>query len=692
MIALTMVDMKTMDPCTNSSSLACRDQRRRIRSRLPLSERIISSASRTSSRDFVAAPCQTNLTTTEFENLGSYGNIFDVNTTEEINLWRVDINAATNIYYRLYTKRNSFREDGGQYSIDAWTLLQEGETHSENQGAFTSITGFEKLLIPENSIQAFYITLDTPDLRYRNILAQDGLPDDADVGTPFVKNDDLEINVGVSVGSPTLGNTTNYFGRRVWSGALHYQTKHTCTSNSPSVRPSDSPTTEPSAKPSEEPTVRPTLTPSTEPSAQDSHFPSIKPSGGPTASTSNLPSEGPTITLSDAPSQRPTGRPSNNPSAEPTFHPSAEPTLHPSVELTFLPSVEPTLLPSAKPTFLPSVDPTTSLTKIIDVRYALQLTPPSELTENAVLDIVAEATSKVLGPLMENDDNVLQQYKDLNNVELKDVSVEPAAEDYKCSSDDTSLDCYNVDVIATFSYEQGLKTGKFRFDLLHVQDRLASSIDFATYVGEETTSTALTIEFGSTGDIQEMGEEQKKIFEAATLKLLQRDAKSGKMVILDVIITGQDLETVVDRRQLYERELLFSRAIKKVLKTNVEVVAEFQPPPPLDGLDLIVDKTMEVGQDKLKDEMENRDPYFATFEEAVFEVPSIAAAEAAESGGSGVDFLQLGFSLAAAGLIAYALYVHFKGGRRKEEEKESTKDWRTRFGEHPQQGERHLLG
>ena len=211
--------------------------------------------------------CVNELTTTFQDNLGSYGNMFDIYTYESMELYGIDIYTDRNstVDYEIYTKANTFKEDSGKENITSWTLLIEGSAIGQGRRSPTPVRGFQPLIIPFHTTMAFYVTLTTPDIRYRDIRME--MPN-AQVGDVFTKNDDLEIRVGISVGEYPMA--TSFFGRRAWSGTLHYVLENSCPSAAPSPAPSRTESFLPSTpQPSVPPSMVESLTPSQRESLTD---------------------------------------------------------------------------------------------------------------------------------------------------------------------------------------------------------------------------------------------------------------------------------------------------------------------------------------------------------------------------------------------------------------------------------------
>ena len=292
--------------------------------------------------------CASELTTTFDDNLGSFGNMFDIHTYNAIEIYGIDIytDVLTPVTFEIYTKANTFKDDGGKEDINVWTMLIRGSTNGAGKHMPTPIRGFNVLNVPANTTMAFYVTLTTPDLRYRDIRPE---KPDAVVGEVYTKNDDLEIRVGVSVADYPFAQA--FFGKRSWSGTLHYVNDSICASNMPSSSPTVRGSLLPSSTPSLEGSSNPSAFPSSSPSLTGSSKPSRKGSSNPSA----FPSSSPSLSRSSKPSRKGSSNPSAFPSSSPSFSRSSKPSMVPST----LPSLTPTLwetlltdLPTTVPTLL----------------------------------------------------------------------------------------------------------------------------------------------------------------------------------------------------------------------------------------------------------------------------------------------------------------------------------------------------
>jgi len=182
-------------------------------------------------RELAVESCPRSIETTYKDNLGSYGNMFDIMTDQKIELFGIDIytDAIKDVFYEVYTKPISFTDeaDEAKWKMSGWTLLKAGVVRGKGVGEGTPIRDFPggNMIIEAGKTTGFYVTLNTTDLRYRNV--QTDIPF-ISVGDRFVFNEDLQVLVGVSVGGYPLTESTTYFGKRGWSGALHYTSDLPC--------------------------------------------------------------------------------------------------------------------------------------------------------------------------------------------------------------------------------------------------------------------------------------------------------------------------------------------------------------------------------------------------------------------------------------------------------------------------------
>ncbi len=135
------------------------------------------------------------------------------------------------VTYELYSRNGTF-VDGS--TLEQWVFLQSGTINGYGAGRGTPIRGFAPFVVYPNSVQGFYVTLTTPNLRYR--LLENSGPTDLKVGDLYIHNDDVAIELGASVGTYPLGST--FFGPRLFSGAIIYNLYGACPTSAPTAAPS----------------------------------------------------------------------------------------------------------------------------------------------------------------------------------------------------------------------------------------------------------------------------------------------------------------------------------------------------------------------------------------------------------------------------------------------------------------------
>jgi hypothetical protein len=211
---------------------------------------------------FDGGGCSGNATTTYADNLGSYGNMFDVLTlNSSIEIFGVDFytDLIESVTYEIFTIEGTYASsmfvpavNGGQdpnsegltnvANMQAlnWTLVKRGTAIGRGSGRGTPVRNFVPFTVPPYSRQGFYVTLTQPDMRYRDI-TQD-LPN-ARAGDTYQGNDDIEILIGHSVGTYPAQNL--YYEPRLWSGAIVYTADHVCATDPPTEVPTNIPTPEP---------------------------------------------------------------------------------------------------------------------------------------------------------------------------------------------------------------------------------------------------------------------------------------------------------------------------------------------------------------------------------------------------------------------------------------------------------------
>jgi hypothetical protein len=296
--------------------------------------------------------CNFELETTFDDNMGSFANMFDIRTISgEISIFAIEIyiDVPKNVFFEIYTKTNSFRDDEGKNSLKPWKLVKKGFVTGAGRRRGTLIRDFTigNITMAPNELRAFYVTLNTPDLRYRDLRPENP---DAVIGDLFIDNEDLELYVGISLAGYPLQQDTPTFGKRAWSGKIHYLADRTCV---------------PSASPSLPDTLFPTIQNSNEPSQYASLEPTIMETMEPTIMETIEPTISSTSTPTDIDATR-----------EPSVTKTLEPTLGKSSNPTVSNTLEPSIANSKDPTFFYSQTPTKIKTnKPITRKPTIKITP-----------------------------------------------------------------------------------------------------------------------------------------------------------------------------------------------------------------------------------------------------------------------------------------------------------------------------
>lgn len=146
-----------------------------------------------------------------------HGNMFNIRTLTDISVLYLDIQTSqfTNVTYSAFTKSGSYI--GHEHSSDDWVLLVNG-TASGDDGRHGILTNRlnPSLFIPANSTQAFYITLNKPEM-----MASLG----SEIGSKVVADSNIEIQEGIGVMGYSFGETIQ--APQIFNGAIHYTTNIT---------------------------------------------------------------------------------------------------------------------------------------------------------------------------------------------------------------------------------------------------------------------------------------------------------------------------------------------------------------------------------------------------------------------------------------------------------------------------------
>ena len=241
------------------------------------------SATNTGSKATVAPPVQT-LTTDLDDNLAGSGAMFNVRAlpslSEPLGVMVRGMDILTDLTvpfeYEVYTKANKFWQNDAMKTIDAWSLLASGTVTGQGLGQLTPIPANQwdaaaADLVPLSAgmARAFFVTIhsDHSALRYRNATEGEaalGL----DVGDVHAFDEALALEAGVGVGGYPLTEDTNFFGPRMWLGAIRYDVSGEGVGGEGDYRPADPCvgwmiTETPTAGPTLVPTPAPTPAPIT---------------------------------------------------------------------------------------------------------------------------------------------------------------------------------------------------------------------------------------------------------------------------------------------------------------------------------------------------------------------------------------------------------------------------------------------
>jgi hypothetical protein len=155
------------------------------------------------------------LTTTTASNNGQAGNMFDVIAKQNVEIMGFKINARAGSYTaQVYTRVGRYA--GHETTPSSWNLIQTATVASEAEDTLSQLPLLSNpVVVDDGSKQAFYIKLDSADMRYTNGSSE---------GSVFVQDENLEITEGVGKanGPDNLGFGST-FRPRVWNGRIIYQ-------------------------------------------------------------------------------------------------------------------------------------------------------------------------------------------------------------------------------------------------------------------------------------------------------------------------------------------------------------------------------------------------------------------------------------------------------------------------------------
>lgn len=184
---------------------------------------------------------------------GSFGNVFSVRTVDgglPVLVTSIDFytDQTIELEYEVYTLSGPYKDvKTGQTSlgdISRWTLVASGRVIGEGADRVTPIpeSAFTPVEVDGNgAYQSFYVTLTTPDIRYRPGTGS------SDLQQAYAATDELKLIEGVGVILfPMPENVANFLAPRRFLGNVHYTSADTCPPV-PSPRPTPAPTPRPTA-------------------------------------------------------------------------------------------------------------------------------------------------------------------------------------------------------------------------------------------------------------------------------------------------------------------------------------------------------------------------------------------------------------------------------------------------------------
>lgn len=170
------------------------------------------------------------LTTTFSSGNGGFGAMFDVESKSEkgdLVITSMDFHtdlAGVDINVKIFTKTGSYVGFG--YQSEAWSIVADTTVKGEGYYKRTVIPpeSFEDVVILNGNVQAFYVTIDKPNLRYSNAES---------VGDVWVQSDEENAEIVIKVGAGLGGGFASFnslFEPRVMNGIVHYHLRHEQTS------------------------------------------------------------------------------------------------------------------------------------------------------------------------------------------------------------------------------------------------------------------------------------------------------------------------------------------------------------------------------------------------------------------------------------------------------------------------------
>jgi len=159
--------------------------------------------------------------TTFMEGSGSYGNMFDIVVHRDMIITSFDIHTDMECSVEVWTRTGSYMNY--TRSSSGWTKIVDTNIEGQGRGVPTMIPHEDctPVTLTSNSVQAFFITLHSSNLRY----SRTSLPS----GSVYSENDDLDILVGNGFYNYSFGH--HFFESRIWNGQINYRVLYEANDN-----------------------------------------------------------------------------------------------------------------------------------------------------------------------------------------------------------------------------------------------------------------------------------------------------------------------------------------------------------------------------------------------------------------------------------------------------------------------------
>jgi len=176
------------------------------------------------------------ISTTFSSGNGGYGAMFDIeckSETGDLVISSMDFHTdlvGVDINVKIFTISGSYVGYG--YQSEAWNIVADTTVKGEGYYKRTVVPSesFEDVVILNGNVQAFYVTIDKPNLRYSNA------KNVGDVWVQSEEENEIVIKVGAGLGGG-LASFSSLFEPRVMNGVIHYHLRYQQTSPPTSAAP-----------------------------------------------------------------------------------------------------------------------------------------------------------------------------------------------------------------------------------------------------------------------------------------------------------------------------------------------------------------------------------------------------------------------------------------------------------------------